>query len=93
MEYSNAIVTKWTEQRLLHNARLLQATLFSTSSMPEIKWEPTGTTLIMEFVPVFIHLLVTERPQAQYCDGLRGPLIIYDHDDPYRFLYDVDDGT
>lgn len=28
----------------------------------------------------------------QYCDGLRGPLIIYDPDDPYRSSYDIDDG-
>ncbi|KAG2337950.1 laccase [Suillus weaverae] len=28
---------------------------------------------------------------VQYCDGLRGPLIIYDPDDPYRSLYDIDD--
>ncbi|KAI0268436.1 laccase [Russula aff. rugulosa BPL654] len=27
----------------------------------------------------------------QYCDGLRGPLIIYDPDDPHSDLYDVDD--
>ncbi|KAI0281106.1 Cupredoxin [Russula aff. rugulosa BPL654] len=27
----------------------------------------------------------------QYCDGLRGPLIIYDPDDPHKCLYDVDD--
>lgn len=27
----------------------------------------------------------------QYCDGLRGPLIIYDPDDPYGSLYDIDD--
>ncbi|KAG9308070.1 laccase [Chiua virens] len=30
---------------------------------------------------------------AQYCDGLRGPLIIYDPDDPYRLSYDVDDDS
>ncbi|KAG1765828.1 laccase [Suillus placidus] len=30
---------------------------------------------------------------VQYCDGLRGPLIIYDPDDPYRSLYDIDDET
>lgn len=30
--------------------------------------------------------------QVQYCDGLRGALIIYDPQDPYRFLYDIDDG-
>ncbi|KAH6897936.1 laccase 10 [Coprinopsis sp. MPI-PUGE-AT-0042] len=27
---------------------------------------------------------------TQYCDGLRGPLVIYDNDDPHRRLYDVD---
>jgi iron transport multicopper oxidase len=29
---------------------------------------------------------------SQYCDGLRGPLVVYDHDDPHAKLYDVDDG-
>ncbi|KAH9074385.1 laccase [Lactarius deliciosus] len=29
--------------------------------------------------------------KTQYCDGLRGPLVIYDPDDPHRDLYDVDD--
>ncbi|KAG8221177.1 laccase [Butyriboletus roseoflavus] len=29
--------------------------------------------------------------ELQYCDGLRGPLIIYDPDDPHARLYDVDD--
>ena len=29
---------------------------------------------------------------AQYCDGLRGPLVIYDPEDPLAYLYDVDDG-
>jgi len=28
---------------------------------------------------------------TQYCDGLRGPLVIYDPHDPYMYLYDVDD--
>ncbi|KAG1878718.1 laccase [Suillus tomentosus] len=28
---------------------------------------------------------------TQYCDGLRGPLVIYDPDDPHKDLYDVDD--
>nr|CDJ79884.1 benzenediol:oxygen oxidoreductase [Coprinus comatus] len=27
----------------------------------------------------------------QYCDGLRGPLVIYDPEDPWKNLYDVDD--
>jgi iron transport multicopper oxidase len=29
----------------------------------------------------------------QYCDGLRGALIIEDPDDPQRYLYDVDDDS
>ena len=28
----------------------------------------------------------------QYCDGLRGAMVIYDPDDPHSGLYDVDDG-
>ncbi|EJF60579.1 laccase [Dichomitus squalens LYAD-421 SS1] len=28
---------------------------------------------------------------TQYCDGLRGPLVIYDPEDPYLSSYDVDD--
>ncbi|KAJ7432445.1 laccase [Mycena galericulata] len=30
---------------------------------------------------------------TQYCDGLRGPLVVYDPDDPNADLYDVDDET
>ncbi|KAG1785906.1 laccase [Suillus plorans] len=30
---------------------------------------------------------------VQYCDGLRGPLIIYDPEDPSAYLYDVDDAS
>lgn len=29
---------------------------------------------------------------AQYCDGLRGPIVVYDPQDPHRILYDIDDG-
>ncbi|KAG2062736.1 laccase, partial [Suillus decipiens] len=29
---------------------------------------------------------------VQYCDGLRGALVIYDPDDPLAYMYDVDDG-
>ncbi|KAG9318181.1 multicopper oxidase-domain-containing protein [Chiua virens] len=28
---------------------------------------------------------------SQYCDGLRGPLVIYDPADPHKPLYDIDD--
>lgn len=30
---------------------------------------------------------------SPYCDGLRGPLVIYDPEDPHKHLYDVDNGT
>ncbi|KAI0351889.1 laccase [Trametes cingulata] len=30
---------------------------------------------------------------TQYCDGLRGPLVIYDPEDPYADMYDVDNET
>ncbi|EGN96947.1 laccase [Serpula lacrymans var. lacrymans S7.3] len=30
---------------------------------------------------------------TQYCDGLRGPLVIYDPNDPLAYMYDVDDET
>ena len=29
---------------------------------------------------------------TQYCDGVRGPLVIYDPEDPLADMYDVDDG-
>ena len=29
---------------------------------------------------------------TQYCDGLRGPFVIYDPQDPYLSWYDIDDG-
>ena len=29
---------------------------------------------------------------TQYCDGLRGPFVVYDPKDPLKRLYDVDDG-
>ena len=29
---------------------------------------------------------------TQYCDGLRGPFVVYDPNDPLLSLYDVDDG-
>ncbi|KAH8104296.1 laccase [Phellopilus nigrolimitatus] len=30
---------------------------------------------------------------TQYCDGLRGPLVIYDPEDPHKDLYDIDDDS
>ncbi|KAH9926904.1 Cupredoxin [Fomitopsis serialis] len=39
------------------------------------------------------HFDVPDQAGLQYCDGLRGPLIVYDPDDPHKDLYDVDDDT
>ncbi|KAF8335681.1 laccase precursor [Cantharellus anzutake] len=30
---------------------------------------------------------------TQYCDGLRGPIVIYDPQDPYLGFYDIDDAS
>ncbi|KAJ7202279.1 yellow laccase [Mycena pura] len=30
---------------------------------------------------------------TQYCDGLRGPFVVYDPSDPQQHLYDIDDDT
>lgn len=36
--------------------------------------------------------LVQAFSGTQYCDGLRGPLVIYDPNDPAAAMYDIDDG-
>ncbi|THU87360.1 hypothetical protein K435DRAFT_681778, partial [Dendrothele bispora CBS 962.96] len=42
-----------------------------------------GTTLL---------LIAFTFSASQACDGLRGPFVIYDSDDPYKDFYDVDNG-
>ncbi|KAL7283147.1 LOW QUALITY PROTEIN: hypothetical protein ACG7TL_002573 [Trametes sanguinea] len=51
--------------------------------------------------PAEIHTLNSDPPgtfwyhshlSTQYCDGLRGPLVVYDPNDPHADLYDVDNG-
>ncbi|OAX35590.1 Cupredoxin [Rhizopogon vinicolor AM-OR11-026] len=32
-------------------------------------------------------------PSSRQCDGLKGPLVIYDPDDPLAYMYDIDDAT
>ncbi|EAU92467.2 bilirubin oxidase [Coprinopsis cinerea okayama7 len=36
----------------------------------------------------FAPLILSVTAETQYCDGLRGPLVIYDDNDPYRNDYD-----
>ncbi len=52
--------------------------------------------LCTNFLTSSLHVLekIIMIPLAtQYCDGLRGPFIIYDPEDPHADLYDVDDGA
>ncbi|KAF7364261.1 Laccase I [Mycena sanguinolenta] len=41
----------------------------------------------------FLYNFKVPHLSTQYCDGLRGPLVIYDPNDPQKNLYDVDDET
>ncbi|KAL0064921.1 hypothetical protein AAF712_008179 [Marasmius tenuissimus] len=38
-----------------------------------------------------VHWHGLKQHATQYCDGLRGPFIVYDPNDPHQLLYDVDD--
>ncbi|OAX41113.1 laccase [Rhizopogon vinicolor AM-OR11-026] len=48
----------------------------------------------------FVHTFSVPNQAGTYwyhshysCDGLKGPLVIYDPDDPFAYMYDVDDAT
>ena len=81
------------ELLLLANARLRLITHSFMSSMLS-NLVLTGITRIY----VSLHSLIPKifannwYQATQYCDGLRGALVIYDLDDPHCALYDVDDG-
>lgn len=56
-----------------------------------------GRSTLNTFVALIINVDVGtfwyhSHISTQYCDGLRGPLIIYDPRDPHRHLYDIDNG-
>ncbi|KAG0695821.1 laccase [Suillus ampliporus] len=42
------------------------------------------------FAPTGITVII---PSSRKCDGLRGPLVIYDPNDPLAYMYDVDDAS
>lgn len=77
------------------NAQLPPATLSSTTSILQIKlvsvigrcasWQPIMLMCILGTFWYHSHL------STQYCDGLRGPFVVYDPNDPHASLYDVDD--
>ncbi|KAJ3862206.1 laccase 1 [Lentinula novae-zelandiae] len=47
---------------------------------------------LMIAVSISAFYRVSQQTATQYCDGLRGPLVVYDPQDPDADLYDVDDG-
>lgn len=49
--------------------------------------------ILYSAMSLFLHLSrYHSHLSTQYCDGLRGPIVIYDPADPHASLYDVDDG-
>lgn len=70
------------------NAQLLQATHLCTNSVRETSQELSGTIRIS--VGGFGHLSLWSTfwydIATQYCDGLRGAIIVYDPEDPYEDL-------
>ena len=81
------------ELLLLANARL-RPTIHSFMSSMLSNLVLTGITRIY----VSPHYLISKNfannwyQATQYCDGLRGAIVIYDPDDPHSALYDADDG-
>ena len=70
------------------SAPLRRAILFCTSSAYLTRREHSGTThIIVRQLTVNIQASANLRKIAtQYCDGLRGALVIYDPLDPNRLL-------
>jgi hypothetical protein len=59
------------------------------------KPEHFGITVIIvhHTAPLLVQsTLISSSADTQYCDGLRGPLVVYDPQDPHAQLYDYDDG-
>jgi len=73
----------------LRNVRYLLEIHSSMSLQQLTKLVPSGIIPIVVRVPLcsFIQSLILIPSATQYCDGLRGPLVIYDSDDPYLSEY------
>jgi len=39
-------------------------------------------------LPITLNLISNLFPGTQYCDGMRGALVVYDPEDPHKALYD-----
>jgi hypothetical protein len=62
--------------------------------MRTVRQGRTGITAITVSIlpPSHARHVLKTTSDTQYCDGLRGPIVIYDPNDPQASLYDVDDG-
>lgn len=76
---------------LFLNVPLLKITRFCTNLPLSTKRAPFGTIHISVSDSYSIEKLLICLA-TQYCDGLRGAIVIYDPDDPFKDLYDFDDG-
>lgn len=76
----------------LRNVPSLPTTHLFTSSTLESKLVPFGITPICVSTANRPKQYTYRISATQFCDGLKGPLIVYDPHDPHAHLYDVDDG-
>lgn len=77
------------------SARYLLAIHSNTPFQLQIRPVLTGITRIFVSFTVFVsrNTMTNKIHSAtQYCDGLRGPMVVYDPQDPHGHLYSVDDG-
>lgn len=59
---------------------------FSAYDQAGTFWYHSHFCVCLVLIPYAI-LLPPVRPATQYCDGLRGPLVVYDDHDPHKHLY------
>lgn len=77
------------------SAQSLVETRFCTTSESPVR--PVGHFFAVCLIPLMLKICLGtfwyhSHVSTQYCDGLRGPLVVYDPFDPLGWLYDVDDG-
>lgn len=89
MGFFSIIPVLWMAQRVSLSAPLHRRTHLCTSSAPS-KLAHSGITLIsVSFASVFAFVAgLCNALGEQYCDGIRGGLVVYDPEDPNRCEYD-----
>jgi hypothetical protein len=97
MVYSKETLRGRTAFRSLASRQLLLATHLCTSSTLPVRPARSGIIHITRLSRLRFSHVVTSKSLMllhRYCDGLRGPLVIYDkQNDPHLSLYDIDDET